>query len=124
MRLSEIVVIYFVIGSVMVGGGALDFSEAGIATEFVDQESDGFSFNSSISQEIADTGGAIDTVVTLTVGGISLIWDLMKILFGFIHWPIVALSSNNAPPMAVLLLGGSMTAAFYMAIGGLVWRAT
>lgn len=124
MQLSDVVLVYFVIGAVMVGGGAIDIGQAGIVNFFVEETGDGeIEATGQATDQIDETGGAISTVVSLAVGAIVLVWQLAIGLFTFIHWPIVALTQNNAPPMVVLLLGGSFTAAFYMAVIGTVWRS-
>lgn len=124
MQLSDVVVVYFVIGAVMVGGGQLDLADAGVTSFFVEEDDQGdLQPAGNASSQVDDTGGAISTVVSLAVGGIVLVWELALGLFNFLHWPILTLQQANAPPMAVLLLGGSFTASFYLAIIGLVWRS-
>lgn len=124
MQLSDVVLIYFVIGAVMVGGGAVDIGQAGIVNFFVEEDHTGeIQATGNATNQIDNTGGAISTVVSLAVGAALLVWNMATGLFGFIHWPIFALTQNNAPPMAVLLFGGSFTAAFYMAVIGTVWRS-
>lgn len=125
MELSEVVMIYFVIGAVMVGGGAIQLTDAGMASFFIQEDANGdLEPTNTTTNELEETDDAISTVVSLTVGGIVLVWDLALGLFNFLNWPVVTLQQANAPPMAVLLLGGGFTSAFYMAIIGLVWRAT
>jgi hypothetical protein len=125
MQLSDVVLIYFVIGAVMVGGGAVDIGQAGIVGFFVEQDdtTGEIEATGNATNQIDKTDNAITTVVSLAVGAAVLVWNLALGLFAFIHWPIVTLTQNNAPPMAVLLLGGSFTAAFYMAVIGTVWRS-
>lgn len=121
--------VYFVIGAVMVGGGAValggDGAGAGVAGFFVEQNQTTGDLQPSenAASQIDETGGAISTVVSLAAGAIVLVWELALGLFNFLHWPILVLLQVNAPPMAVLLIGGGFTAAFYMAIIGLVWRS-
>lgn len=123
--MSDVVMVYFVIGAVMVGGGALEVGNAGIADFFVSEGDNGtLQPAQNTTEQIQNTGGAISTVVSLAVGGILLVWSFVQGLFTYLNWPIFVLLQHNAPPMAVLLLGGSFTAAFYLAIAGLLWRAT
>lgn len=130
MQLSDVVLVYFVIGAVMTGGGAVDLGASGgegpgIVGFFVQEDAEGnLEPANETTSNIDDAGGAISTIVNLAVGGIVLVWNLVTGLFTFINWPIFALTQANAPPMAVLLLGGSFTSAFYMAVIGLLWRAS
>jgi len=129
MQLSDVVLVYFVIGAVMVGGGAVDLGGtggqgAGIVGFFVEEDASGdLQPSNETTSQIDNTGGAISTVVNLAVGAALLVWNLASGLFNFINWPILVLLQHNAPPMAVLLIGGSFTAAFYMAVIGLLWRS-
>lgn len=130
MQLSDVILVYFVIGAVMVGGGAVDVGASGgqgpgIVGFFVEEDADGeIQPGQNATGNIDDAGGAISSIVNLAVGAIVLVWNLASSLFSFINWPILVLWQNNAPPMATLLLGGSFTAAFYMAVIGLLWRSS
>jgi len=130
MQLSDVILVYFVIGAVMVGGGAVDLGAsggqgAGIAGFFVEEGDSGeIQPGQNATSNLDEAGGAISSIVNLAVGAIVLVWNLASSLFNFINWPILVLWQNNAPPMAVLLLGGSFTAAFYMSVVGLLWRAS
>lgn len=130
MQLSDVVLIYFVIGAVMAGAGHVDIGAsggqgAGIAGFFVEEDGNGdLQPRQNTSDNLDKSGGAIASIVSLAVGAIVLVWNLASSLFTFINWPIFVLLQKNAPPMAVLVLGGSFTAAFYMAVIGLVWRAS
>lgn len=124
MQLSDVVIIYFVVGVVMVGGGAMDLDEAGIATFFIEEGSSGeVQPTGQAASEVDETGGSITTVVSLAVGAVVLVWQLALSLFNFLHWPILTLSQHDAPPIAIMLIGGGFTAAFYLAIIGILWRA-
>lgn len=124
MQLSDVVIVYFVIGAVMVGGGALALGDAGVVNFIIAEDDQGnIEPADNAANQISQTGGAITTVVSLAVGAIVLVWELALGLFNFLNWPITMLYQNNAPPMAIILLGGSFTLAFYMAVIGLVWRS-
>lgn len=123
--MSDVVIVYFVVGVIMVGGGALDLSDAGIANFFVEEEDDGeFTGGTDPSGQIDDTDSAVQTVVSLAVGGALLVWNFIKGLFVYLFWPLVTLYQVGAPPMATLLIGGGFTTAFYLGIAGMLWRAT
>ena len=123
-RFSDVTLFYFVSGVMMYGGGALDFQEAGIATKLFTTEGGTFAPTGLIQSSLSDATGALDTLTQMTLGGIQLIMNLVSLLFDFLHWPVIALNSTNAPPMAVLLIGGSLVLAFYISIVGLFTRST
>lgn len=125
MQLSDVVLVYFVIGGVMVGAGALDLGQAGLVNFILQEDDSGdLETTNNATNQIGQTGGAISTVVSLAVGGALLVWNFLQSLFAYLNWPIIVLIQQNAPPMAILLLGGSFTLSFYMAIAGILWRAT
>jgi len=119
MRFTRIVLLYFVLGAVMFGGGAISFQEAGVAGFFVEDRADGFG-PSDADDELSGLDGAITQLVGEFLGAIQLVYNLVVGLLGYLNWPIVVLLSHNAPPQAVLLLGGSFTAAFYLGVIRLV----
>jgi len=117
VRFSNIILAYFVIGSVMIGGGAIDFQDAGVAQFFVEQDDSGeLNPAQERQQDLEGIGGAVQSVVDAVVGPIILIYNLIVGLLAYLNWPLTVLASNNAPPMATLLVGGSLTAAFYLSI--------
>lgn len=121
MDYSNIILAYFVIGVVMFGGGAINYQNAGVATFFVDQQaSGGFGPAQESQQDIESIGGAITDLIGQAFGAIALVYNLILGLLIYLHWPVFVLSSNNAPPMATVLLGGSFTVAFYMSVVRLV----
>lgn len=124
MRFSEVIMVYFVIGVVMFGGGALDFGQAGVASNIVQMEDGSWSVNPQLFAELAGADNSVSQVITVAVGGISLVFNLIKMMFGFLNWPILALQGAGAPPLAVLLLGGGFTAAFYLSVGQVIMRST
>lgn len=120
-RFRQYIIAYFILGAVMMGGGAVTYQEAGVPTFFI-QEPDNGTVNAT--QEPQDNaggiGGMIKSVVDSFTGGLILVWELVTGLFTFMNWPIVVLQSNNAPPMATVMLGGPFTAGFYGSVIGLV----
>jgi len=119
-RFSTIVLAYFVIGAVMIGGGAVAFDDAGVAQFFVDDGPNGIAPNSDTVQNLDGIGGALQSIVDQFAGPIVLIWNLVVGLLTYLNWPVVVLATNGAPPMATLLLGGSLTVAFYGSVIRLV----
>lgn len=121
VRFSQIVLAYFVIGVVVFGGGGVVWENAGVPNFFVDQSDSGeFSGSEELDRQTNETGNAISSVVNTLTGPVLLVWKLAGSIFALIHWPVFALSTNNAPPILVLGLGGGFTAAFYLSIIRLV----
>lgn len=122
MRASQIVMAYFVIGVTMFGGGAIAFSETGVATWVVDYNTTAgtVSPSNNTTENVEGTGGAIESIVNLAVGTVLLVWNLFVALVAFMHWPILVLYSNSAPPVATMLFGGGFTLAFYLSLIRLV----
>lgn len=117
VRFSDIVIAYFVIGTIMYGGGAVEWQDAGVPGWFVEQGDDGEVQATQQTEENLDgIGGALKTLVDAVVGPILIIWDIVSGLVGFIHWPILVLTQNNAPPILTILLGGGFTSAFYLSM--------
>lgn len=120
MRFGQIILAYFVVGAVMFGGGAIAFDEAGVAQFFVDQDGDTIETSDEASGALSNLGNAIGQLVNVALGAIQLIYNLVVGLLGFMNWPVLVLMSNNAPPMAVLLIGGTFQVAFYASVVRLV----
>lgn len=118
--LRNIVLIYFVLGAVMFGGGAITFDNSGVTQFFIEQEPTGVAPGDQPNDKLSGLAGAITSLVGEFGGGTVLIWNLVVGLFGFMNWPIVVLLENHAPPSVIILLGGSLTASFYLAVVGLV----
>jgi hypothetical protein len=116
MRFTRVILLYFVLGAVMFGGGAIDFADAGVSGFFVEHDSGSFAATDQTSQNLEGLGGAISQLVGEFIGGVQLVYNLAVGLLGFLNWPIVVLSGVGAPPMAVLLIGGTFSAAFYLSI--------
>jgi hypothetical protein len=114
------VLLYFILGTVMFGGGAVDYSEAGVAGFFVEHDSGSFAPTDKAESQIDNQSNAITNLVGEFLGGIQIVWNLTIGLMGFLNWPIIVLLSVGAPPMAVLLVGGSLSASFYLSIITLV----
>lgn len=119
-QFQKVVMAYFVIGSVMWGGGALDFQDAGVAKFFVTVNGNSVSGSQSLSSNLGGIGGSIQAVLNFAIGGVQLLWNLIVGLIGYLHWPIIALQSANAPPKVTVLVGGGFVAAFYLSLAGAV----
>jgi len=100
----------------MFGGGAISYEDAGVAGFFVDVDDGSVGPSDSTQNELEGLGGAISQLVGEFIGAVQLVYNLIVGLLGFLNWPILVLSSANAPPMAVLLVGGTFSAAFYLSV--------
>ncbi|MCG1002859.1 MULTISPECIES: hypothetical protein [Halobacterium] len=123
MRFSNIIMAYFVIGAVMFGGGAIQWNESGAAQFFVSNNSGDVSGADQAASNLGGIGGAIQSVIDMFAGPLIIVWNLIVGLLSFMHWPIIVLESNNAPPSVTILLGGAFVVAFYMSLIGLVTRS-
>lgn len=123
MQFSNLIMAYFVIGAVMWGGGAIDYQESGVAAFFVDNNSGDVAGSEQAESNLSGIGGAIQSVVDMFAGPLIIIWNLVVGLTAFMHWPIVVLEGNNAPPSVTVLLGGGFVVGFYMSLIGLVTRS-
>lgn len=124
MRMGNLVLAYFVIGAMMWGGGVLTFEEAGVITAVVTTDDGRVAPAEAFANRIDQQNSIIGGVVSAFGGGLLIVWNLVKIIFDFIHWPIITLSENHAPPALTVLLGGGMTLSFYIAIAILVSRSS
>lgn len=120
MNFKKIILAYFVIGAVMYGGGAIVMDDSGLTQWFIDTDGDQVGVEDQSTEKLEGVGGAIKSVVDAFGGPLVLVWNTVVDFIGFMHWPVVVLASNNAPPKFTILFGGSLTAAFYVSIIGLV----
>jgi hypothetical protein len=125
VRFSNIVLAYFVIGVVMFGGGAVQWDNSGVAQFFVeqDQQTGEFQGSENLDSKKDQAGSALGSVANAVAGPILVVWNLAVGLFAALHWPVVVLNSNNAPPIMVLGLGGPFVAAFYLSFIRLIRRS-
>lgn len=120
MRFRQIILAYFIIGAVMYGGGGINWDDAGLGQWFISNDDSGVGVEDNPTSELEGLGGAIQSVVDAFGGPLILIWNTIVGFVGYLHWPVVVLESNNAPPRLVILLGGGLVVGFYMSLIGLV----
>jgi hypothetical protein len=118
MRFTKVVLAYFVIGAVMWGGGAITWGEAGVGEVLIDDPTAGAE---GVDESQTDQLEGLPSVIgglasTVSGGGLQAALGLLSSLFGVLAWPVAVLHSNGAPPSVTMLLGGSMTTAFYVSI--------
>lgn len=126
MNFQSVALAYFVIGAVMFGGGAVDFQDAGVTQFFLDKNEEGFTppdrepGKKTPLSAVQGVVGAILGIIDAITGGIVLVFNLAVSLLGYLNWPITVLLAANAPPAAVLLVGGTFTASFYLSVINLI----
>lgn len=116
---------YFIIAAVMFGGGVITWNETGAVQYFMGEDPD-----AAIPTGDESPGGAFDRVMAVIAqatgmfgGVIIMIVALISNLLQFMHWPVIVLSSNDAPLRITVLLGGSLVAMFYMSMIRLILSA-
>lgn len=116
MRFSNIIVLYFVLGAVVFGGGAINYDNSGVAQYFVHKSPSGGSVNDKVKNQYSGLGSAITNLVNTFGGAIILVWNLAVGVVSFLAWPFTVCISNNVPFEVSLLLGGTPTVGFYGSI--------
>ncbi len=120
IRASQIVLIYFVMGAVMFGGGAVTYDNSGVTQFFITKGPDGVTPADTPEQKLDGVSGVITNLIGAFGGPAILVWNLFVGLLAWIHWPVFVLLDNAAPPRVTILLGGTLVVAFYMAVIRLV----
>jgi len=113
MRFSTVVMTYFVLGAVMWGGGVIAWDDSGVGQFLIENPERGDT-NENVRDNIEQAGGPIQQAAgTLSGGGLLAVWNFLVQLVGFLFWPITVLVSVNAPPRAIVLVGGTVSMAFF-----------
>jgi hypothetical protein len=116
MRFGPIIMAYFVIGTVLWGGGVIAWSNAGVAQTFVEDPA-AAETNEKTGEQLERLGGPIDQLAdTVTGGGMLAVWNILVNLISWLFWPLVTLWRVGAPAEATVLLGGSVTTGFYVSL--------
>lgn len=121
-RFGSIIMVYFVIGAVMWGGGAIAWSESGIGQLVVTDPQAG-EVNEDLSGDLENSGGPLRQAAQNFGGPVLAIWNIVVKFIGYLFWPVTVLQSVNAPPRLVVLLGGTPTLAFLGGILRLITRS-
>lgn len=112
-RFSDMLVTYFVIGAVMWATGMTDWSDSGLAAWMVTRDG---GVSAEISGGLQGMDGPIRSMINTVGGALLAIWGFMEEFIGFVAWPVAVLHNANAPIEIVVLLGGTVTAAFVGAV--------
>lgn len=120
IRFSRIVLLYFVLGAVMFGGGAVTYDDSGVTKYFIDEDGENVAAGNEPSSNLQGVAGAITSLVGQVGGATVLVWNLAVGVVSFLNWPIVVCIENGVPPSVTVLLGGSPTVMFYGSLVTLV----
>ncbi|WP_148414940.1 hypothetical protein [Haloferax sp. KTX1] len=115
MRFSNILLVYFVMGAMMFGGGVVAWQDSGIVGVFIDYApGEQVEVNRETADNLEGLGGPIqEAAESIGGGGLIAAWNILANLIGFLFWPITTLLSVNAPLEVVLIFGGIPTVAFF-----------
>lgn len=121
IRASRIIILYFVMGTVMFGGGAVTWDNSGPTQFFVELGDTGVSPNEeNTAGNLEGIDGAITNLIGSFAGPVLLVWNLFAGIISYIHWPLFVFMDAGAPISVTVLLGGTLTAMFYMSVIRLV----
>lgn len=127
MRLSNLLVIYFVMGIVLFGSGVIPWNDVELADTVVDVEGENVEENEdTVTGEggwLENPFGPIQTAVDTVSGGALLtLQNFINTVLGVWAWPVTLTNSMGAPRIIVLL---SSTLSFAFTIGVLaVFKGT
>ncbi|QGX95935.1 hypothetical protein EI982_14650 [Haloplanus rallus] len=120
MQFTRIIVLYFVLGALMFGGGAVSWDDTGPTQYFVSQDQTGVSADTQPQQQLGGVGGAISSLLGQFGAPLVLVWNLVVGLVSFLNWPIFVMAENSVPPRVTVLFGGTLTVMFYGSLVRLV----
>lgn len=113
-RISSILIVYFVCTAVMFGAGLIsltDDEEAGIVSEVISADDDGF-VNQEIIDRVDSMGGPIGNIIGTVGGGLVAFWNFITAFIDVMFWPVNVLLATGAPIEVVVLGGGTLVMAF------------
>lgn len=121
MRFGPIIIVYFILGVVMWGGGVVAWNDVGVAQEFIEKDNSGLNPNEQTAGQLERTGGIVGEATQSLAGPVLLVWNLLTGFIAFLFWPVVTLQSVNAPPQLVVL-SGVLCLAFFVAVASMLGR--
>lgn len=120
MQFTRVIVLYFVLGALMFGGGAVSWDDTGPTQYFLSQEQAGVTADDQPQETLGGVAGAITSLVGQFGAPLILVWNLVFGLVSFLNWPIFVMAENSVPPRVTILFGGSLTVMFYGSLVRLV----
>jgi hypothetical protein len=125
MRFGVILLVYFVLGAVMWGGGVVDYAETGPVQEFVEPQQNGsVEVNQSTAGQLERTGGVVGQASKSLAGPLLLVWNLVTGFVSYVFWPVTTLQAVNAPPRFIVLAGGALSVGFFVSVVRLLGRVS
>lgn len=122
MKLSQVLIAYFMIGALMWGGGVIDWQDAGVTSLVVEEPgNNSVQANSSTGEEVQGLDDPLRSSDS-DVGLLTALLGLVVKLAGYLFWPVTVLASVEAPSEIVVLAGGGMSVAFLGALMRFVSR--
>lgn len=116
-KFGQIVVIYFMMGVIVWGGGVVDFSQTGLVGSFVEVNEStgdvGANNTSIVAPGEEDNSGILENLLgpvkealdTVAGGGVISAFQAVDRFLGFFAWPVTTTKAINAPREAVALSG-------------------
>jgi hypothetical protein len=121
MRLTKLILAYFLIGAVMWGGGVVDWQDAGVGQLIIQDAGSNPEANQQTADQLSSLGGPIQLAASTVEGaGLIAVWNILVKIIAYFNWPIVTLLSVDAPPRVAVIFGGTPVVAFYGAFIRLV----
>lgn len=121
MKLSQVLIAYFLVGALMWGGGVIDWADAGVADLIVTPGNNSVQTNSSTGGDVTGLDDPIRSSDS-DVGLLTALLGLIAKLAGYLFWPVTVLLSVEAPAEIVVIAGGGMSVAFLGALMRFVSR--
>lgn len=116
-QFGHIVVIYFLMGVIIWGGGVVDFTQTGLVGTFVEFDETSGEVEANESSIVApgeqDNSGILENLLgpvkealdTVAGGGVISAFQAIDRFLGFFAWPITTTKAIGAPQEAVALSG-------------------
>lgn len=117
VRLSSVLMVYFMIGAVCFGAGIVGYGNAGVTHVVIETVAgEQIETNQQTTQDVEDLGGPVEEALN-TVGGGGLVsaWNFVSGLLNYLLWP-VSVSVNVSAPVEVTVLVSSITFSFILGL--------
>lgn len=117
VKFSSMLIVYFVIGAMMFGAGAITWGDTGVVGEVMGDPGDGGDLGSNkMVDRLNSIGGPIASAAAAAGGALLAVWNFIVEFISFVFWPVTVLSENGAPLSVTVLLGGTISTAFLAGI--------
>lgn len=118
MRLSHVLMAYFVVGAFLFAGGAVSFNQFGVGGLIISTVDDAnVQTNEGTTTQLENTGGPVQQALdTVSGGGLIAAWNFAINFLAYFFWPITVLEQTNAPIELTVTLGGGMSFSMLMGL--------